>query len=408
MAALLMVLTLPGRTHGLGLITEPLISDLRLDRVDFATINLWATLLGAAFCLPCGWLIDRLGARTVLLATTLGLGASVVAMAQVGPGLGEWLLPGFFALLLLTRGLGQSALSVVSLALMGRSVGRRSGVGVGVYSLLTAMGFMAAFGMIKHLLEANHLGWRPLWADIGLAVAALGSLAFVLVGPPVDRGAATAAGGDFRRDPCNDGAGLTLYQALQTPAFWVFASGTSLYGLIVAGLSLFNQSILAERGFDRGVFLTITMLSPVVGLAANLGTGWLAERVPQGRLLAGAMWLLMTALLAFPFVHSLSQVYLYAVALGIAGGMVTVIFFGIWGQAFGTAHLGKIQGAAQMLTVLASAAGPLLLAAGQRAAGSYVPVFQKAAVAAGLLAVAAWLVPLPRRAAGPAWQRTTE
>ena len=44
-AALAMVATLPGRTQGLGLITEPLIADLRLDRVTYANINLWATLI---------------------------------------------------------------------------------------------------------------------------------------------------------------------------------------------------------------------------------------------------------------------------------------------------------------------------------------------------------------------------
>ena len=55
-AAAAMVATLPGRTHGLGLVTEPLLADLGLDRVPFAALNLWATLLGAAFCLPVGWL----------------------------------------------------------------------------------------------------------------------------------------------------------------------------------------------------------------------------------------------------------------------------------------------------------------------------------------------------------------
>ena len=59
LAALAMVATLPGRTHGLGLITEPLLADLGLDRVGYAAVNLWATLLGALFCVPCGWLLDR-------------------------------------------------------------------------------------------------------------------------------------------------------------------------------------------------------------------------------------------------------------------------------------------------------------------------------------------------------------
>src|SRR5262249_49184889 len=151
-----------------------------------------------------------------------------------------------------------------------------------------------------------------------------------------------------------DGGGLTLGQTLRTSAFWVYAGATSLYGMVAAGVSLFNQSILQERQFNRDVFLSITALSPMIGLAANLATGWLAGRIAPGRLLAVAMLLLAAALLCFALVHSLWQVYLYAAAMGVAGGMVTVIFFGVWGQAFGTTHLGKIQGAAQMMTVLAS------------------------------------------------------
>jgi MFS family permease len=62
-AAVAMVGTLPGRTQGLGLVTEPLIADFRIDRVTYASLNLWATLIGAAFCLPCGRLTDRFGSR---------------------------------------------------------------------------------------------------------------------------------------------------------------------------------------------------------------------------------------------------------------------------------------------------------------------------------------------------------
>ncbi len=48
LAAVVMLATLPGRTQGLGLITEPMLRDLQIDRVTYASINLWATLLGAA------------------------------------------------------------------------------------------------------------------------------------------------------------------------------------------------------------------------------------------------------------------------------------------------------------------------------------------------------------------------
>src|ERR1700694_3950640 len=84
LAALAMVGTLPGRTQGLGLITEPLLAGLHIDRVSYAAINLWATLIGSLFCLPCGRLVDRLGSRVVLTAVVAALAATVLGMTAAG------------------------------------------------------------------------------------------------------------------------------------------------------------------------------------------------------------------------------------------------------------------------------------------------------------------------------------
>src|SRR5215470_12680253 len=70
-AAMAAVGTLPGRTQGLGLITESLLKDLQIDRVVFAQINLWATLIGSLFCLGIGRLIDRIGSRVALTGVAL-------------------------------------------------------------------------------------------------------------------------------------------------------------------------------------------------------------------------------------------------------------------------------------------------------------------------------------------------
>jgi len=85
--------------------------------------------------------------------------------------------------------------------------------------------------------------------------------------------------------------------------------------------------------------------------------------------------------------------------MGLAGGFVIVIFFSFWSHAFGRAHLGKIQGAAQTLTVLASAVGPLLLAECVTRAGSYAVIFYLLAAVVGVLGAAALFarVPSPAR-----------
>ena len=103
---------------------------------------------------------------------------------------------------------------------------------------------------------------------------------------------------------------------------------------------------------------------------------------------------------AFCALRTVGQVDAFAAVMGLAGGFVIVIFFSFWAKAFGPLHLGRIVGTAQMLTVLASAVGPLLLAKCHAVTGSYAMVFYSLAGVVAVLALAAWYVPLPARACG--------
>jgi MFS family permease len=173
--------------------------------------------------------------------------------------------------------------------------------------------------------------------------------------------------------PAAGATGSTLGEALRTPAFWIFAVATSLFGLASSGLGLFNQHVLAERGFPAEIYRLFLAVSTGTALLGQFGCGWLGRDWPLPRLLAIAMGLYGAALAALPFVSGQALLWVVAAMLGVSGGMVTVLFFAVWGQAYGQAHLGRIQGAAQMLTVLASAVGPLIFAKGFELTGSYTP-----------------------------------
>ena len=112
-------------------------------------------------------------------------------------------------------------------------------------------------------------------------------------------------------------------------------------------------------------------------------------------MLIAALLILTGALVALPHVVSVTHVMAQAVTMGVSGGFVMVVFFSFWGRAYGRAHLGKIQGAAQAMTVLASAVGPLLLALCVDATGSYTAAFYALAVVVAALAGAAAIVPVP-------------
>ncbi len=387
-AAAAMVGTLPGRTQGLGLITEPLLADLGIGRVTYASLNFWATILGAAGAIGIGRAIDRWGSRLVLTAVSLSLGAVVVAMSRV-QGTGElavWLT--------LTRALGQSALSVVSLAIVGHWFVRRIDRAMAVFSVVMSIGFMAAFPVVGALVQTD--GWRSAWQTMGIALlAGLAPLAWAIV-----RRSPEACGfePDGETTPHPDAhTGLHWRQALRTPAFWFFAVGTALYGLVASGIGLFNESILAERGFGPDVYYQTLIVTALTALAGNGLGGWLAGRVSLLTLLAVSLATLAGGVVALPFVTAFWQVMAWAVAMGVGGGLIMVLFFSVWPKVFGRRHLGVIQGAAQALTVLASAVGPLLLAWCVEATGSYRAAFLILAAVITGIAAASTRVRLPPR-----------
>lgn len=385
-AALAMVATLPGRTQGLGLITEPLLASLQMDRVVFARINLVATLIGALFSLGIGRLIDRFGSRTVLTAVSLGLGSIVLLMS------GATTIAAIAILITLTRGLGQSALSVVSITIVGKWFVRRLNFAMAVYTVALSVGFMVAFPVIGSMVIRN--GWRITWWAIGLVLLfGLAPLSILLVRRSPESCDLKPDG-----DPPNDQAGKktmagsTLGQALRTPSFWIFGIASATYGLIASGIALFNESILKERGFEPSTYHRSLIVVAMSALVGNFIAGWLASRWRMNRLLALSMLLLAGSLLALPHVRTEAHVAAYAVVMGLAGGFVIVIFFAYWSAAYGRAHLGNIQGAAQALTVIASAVGPLLLAECVTRTGSYAAVFYVLAFVVLLLALSAWIV----------------
>jgi len=325
----------------------------------------------------------------VLTVVTIALAAVVLLMSRT-----ESIFV-IAILITLTRGFGQSALSVVSITIVGKWFVRRLNAAMAVYTVVLSVGFMIAFPIVGAMVIKS--GWRSAWAAIGFCLLfGLAPLALLLVrSSPEECGLKTD---EMRSEPQMDQSpakGQTLGQAMATPAFWVFGIASAIYGLIASGIALFNESILAERGFDASTYHRTLVIVALTSLVGNFLGGWFMTRWRMNRLLTLGMVLLAGSLLALPHVKTQTHVVAYAVVIGLAGGFVIVIFFSFWRHSYGRAHLGKIQGAAQALTVLASAVGPLLLAESVARTQSYAAMFYVLTVVVILLAMGAWFVKLP-------------
>ena len=199
-----------------------------------------------------------------------------------------------------------------------------------LYSVTLSVGFMLAFPAVGALVQQR--GWRTAWLAIGVAlIAGLAPLAWSVVrrGPDVMslRPDGESAPAVVRSADHASGEEFTWAAALAEPAFWIFALGTALYGLVASGIGLFNESILAERGFDSGVYYQTLVVTALTALAGNFAGGWLARSVSLARLMGVSLLVLAGGLIALPHVSTLAHVMTWAAAMGLGGGLVMVLFF---------------------------------------------------------------------------------
>ncbi len=294
-----------------------------------------------------------------------------------------------FTMVLLTRAIGQSALSVTSITAVGKSFGPRAGWAMGVYSFLLSVFFAIAFVVVGGAVREQ--GWRVAWGYLAPGLIVVAVLVVLFLREP-----------ERNEKQRELGPGMSLRAALGTPVFWVCAVAIALFSLVSSGFGLFNEAVLAERGFDQATFHTFLAVTTLFALVGQVFCGWLSMRLPISRLLGAAMFLYAAGLAALPLLQTHAQLWIFAAVFGVAAGFVTVIFFAVWGLAFGRGRLGRIQGAAQMLSVFASALGPLLYAKTYAAVGSYAPLFQVLAVVVLCSGIAAWRTRLvPYEASAP-------
>lgn len=160
-----MAMTIPGQTVGVSVFLDAMIADLGLSRSAVSGAYTAGTLLASLALSLVGRQIDRVGPRkaAVVIAILFSL-----ACAFMG------LVAGFAMLVVgftLIRGLGQGALSLVSIHSINIWFVRRRGLAVG----LAGVGFAAATAVLPLGLDRlmSVTGWRWAWVVLGIIVLAV-------------------------------------------------------------------------------------------------------------------------------------------------------------------------------------------------------------------------------------------
>ena len=392
----------PGQSHIFSVFVVPISDDLGVSRTAVASAYALATLV-AAFGLPyVGRLIDRFGARRVVLGVAVLFGAAAIAFGQVTSLLSLTL--GFAAL----RFLGQGSLMLNCANLVAQWFNRKRGFALS----LMALGFSLSMAVHPPLAQwlSEQVGWRGAWLWLGI-------LTWLLLIPPIlllaqnkpeDLG--LQPDGDAEPERGADGAaarqaaetGLTVGEAVRTSAFWITALSLATFSMLVTALFFHQVSIFTNQGVDPHTAARVFSVSAITMVVAMPLIGRLLDRYPTKPLFACALLTQSAALIALVFVHDLSSAVLYAIVFGINNAAVQTHYTYVWPRFFGRRHLGSIQGTAQTIGVVGASIGPLPFGAAFDLFGDYVGVLLVAAVLPVLCAGAILLMRLPRlEASGP-------
>jgi len=393
--------SIPGQTMGVSVFTDPLLAATGLSRLGLSNAYLVGTLTSAALLPGAGRLLDRVGVRVGAMAAALGLGLVLLALSGVETLIEavRWLgsSASFVVIAALFVGLrftGQGVLTLASRTMVARWFERRRGLAASVSGLFVAFGFAIA----PRVLDAwvSRAGVSLAYQELALLeIVGVAGIVFVLfredpasAGLRID-GATEEASGPA--DPA--GPPATRAEALRSRAFWIPTLALSLQGMVVTGVTFHIVDLGAEGGLDRLAAVGLFVPMAVVSAISEAIGGWLSDRIEVRRLLqlflaAMAVGYLACAQLGTPVGYATA-----AGALGVAGGLFSVLTTIALPRFFGLRHLGTISGASMTGIVVGSALGPSLLAASRAFSGSYAAALGAAALVA--LAIGLWtLTPL--------------
>jgi MFS family permease len=351
-----------------GVFVKSLVKEFHSNRAQISLAFTLANVMISVSSPLTGRLVDRFGARRVIVPGTLIFCFLLISFKFISTSL--WQLYGIFLAL---GFIGSGTAPVPYLKVVSNWFDRRRGLALGLTMAGVGTGAMVMPPIAQRLISV--LGWRSAYATLSVLglVVAIPMVALFLKDSPKEKGLLPDGGVDFhsQSEEPPEKQGLTWPAARSSRTFWLMVCGFSLVGASVHACVIHLVSMLTDRGVSAE---NAALASSALGIALLLG------RVASGYVL-DHVFAPYVAIFVFSGVAcGLSLLWIGAggaaafigaslVGMGMGAEGDLIAYF--TGRYFGLRSFGEIYGYLFSAYTLSGALGPLLMAIGFDRAGSY-------------------------------------
>jgi sugar phosphate permease len=299
-------------------------------------------IAGLPFGLVAGTVIDRIGARWVLLA---GVGLIGMSLTVMGSMTKLW----HYELLCITEVMGYVLAGPIgNQVLVARWFRARRGRAMGYAYLGLGLGGVTSPLLCNSLMR--NFGWRHALEIIGLLVMTV----LIPVGILVTRSDPTDLGLSPDGATDGDGSSLTAAQrntalpsiavqsATRTSNFWLIVAGSTLVigavGAVIQHFILF----LKDAGYSASMASRFFTALLVASLGGRVLVGYVADRFQKKDVMALFYAGLGVSIFLLNFAHYPAAIWAFAAVFGFSMGADYVLIPLLTAQCFGTASLGRL------------------------------------------------------------------
>jgi MFS family permease len=343
---------------------KPITAELGVGRGMFSSALTLHATLAALSCPLIGWLVDRWGARRVMIPglVVYALATASYALIQASPFAVTYLV---FAVTGIVGGVGTP---IPYAAVLTRWFDRQRGLALGIGIAGVGLGVALVPQLAAFLIAA--FGWRT--AYLGLAVTIL-VIAFVPVAIFLREPTKAARSTE---DPVAAALpGAATGEAFRSGVFWALAIAFFLDVIAINGTLTHIVALLTDRGIALQAAVAALSGTGIALILGRILSGWCLDRL-WGPYVAVAFFILPMigiALLATGAAGLAPVVGAVTLGLGIGAEVDLMAFFA--SRYFGMRNYAKIYGTMFGIFAFGVGIGPALSGASFDLFRSYAPIF---------------------------------